>query len=281
MFKFYVLWSKDIGLLHRATVDLPREKTVVIINTLDDASVNTGVTFCQEYNIEYYVTESDGTPATGKNSLLKKFLESDNEYMVAIDGDDHLTAHGVYLYQELAKHPFAPDIVCLYRQLSESNQMPFDKSQFRLNRNELIWFFMNNKHYRKSQEVATQWATKRIEFDNFMHDHMEDSEFMCRLVFHSRQAASLMKYTNELYVGEDSVQFLKLKKLSVNGEINMLRRREKENPTYIYNDTSESIMREKYKYDWSWAEPLLEIIYKEQDLPKNVSLIEFKDSDWV
>jgi hypothetical protein len=40
-------------------------------------------------------------------------------------------------------------------------------------------------------------------------------------------------------------------------------------------------MREKYKYDWSWAEPLLEIIYKEQDLPKNVSLIEFKDSDWV
>lgn len=282
MFKFYVLWSRNVGLLHRATFDLPREKTVVIINTLDHEDEDAGVSFCKEHNIEYHVTESDGTPATGKNSLLEKFLESDNEYMVAIDGDDRLTPHGVYLYQELAKHPFAPDIVCLYRQLNESNETPFDKSQTRIKRDLLMHMFTNHKHYNKSREVAERWTNKRLEFDDFMYKHMEDGEFMCRLVFHSRYAASIMKYNNEIYVGEDTVQFLKLKKLAMNGKINMLRRKERENPTYIYNNNNlESIMRSRFLFDWSWTEPLLEIIYKEQDLPKNVRLTEFKDSDWV
>ena len=43
--------------------------------------------------IEHYVTESDGTPATGKNSVLRLFLESDNEYMVQVDGDDMITPY--------------------------------------------------------------------------------------------------------------------------------------------------------------------------------------------
>ena len=118
MFKFYVLWSRFIDNLESTLSNLPRDNTVVIINTLDDEQRDVGVNFCKEHNIEYHVTESDGTPATGKNSLLETFLESDNQYMVAIDGDDFLTPYGAYLYPRLAEHESPPDMICLYRQLS-------------------------------------------------------------------------------------------------------------------------------------------------------------------
>ena len=59
---------------------------------------------CVSEGIEHYVTESDGTPATGKNSVLRLFLESDNEYMVHVDGDDMITPYGRNLYRTANTH---------------------------------------------------------------------------------------------------------------------------------------------------------------------------------
>ena len=80
--------------------------------------------------IEHYVTESDGTPATGKNSVLRLFLESDNEYMVHVDGDDMITPYGRNLYRTAA-HTDAPDVICLQNELEIQNYRPELLSLFR------------------------------------------------------------------------------------------------------------------------------------------------------
>lgn len=302
MFKFYVLWSRFIESLEAVTSNLPHDNTIVIINTLDDEQRDVGVNFCKEHNIEYHVTESDGTPATGKNSLLEKFLESDNQYMVAIDGDDFLTPYGVYLYPRLAEHESPPDMICLYRQLSVMGchpdvfreqrpnlipylgHYPFDKVNKKLEYGHLMNLFTIHPNYELPYDVAHEWAINRLEFDRFMRRYSESEEFMCRLVFHSRKAAEMMKYINEIDVGEDTVQYFKLKKQALDGNIKMMRRKERVSPTYIYNKTTDSIMREKYSNNWGWCIPLLDVLYNDEDilsLPERVNLPEFRDSEWV
>jgi hypothetical protein len=301
MFKFYVLWSRFTDNLENVLSNLPLDNTVVIINTLRTLHEDAGVAFCKERNIEYHVTESDGTPGTGKNSLLEKFLESDNQYMVAIDGDDFLTPHGVNLYQRLAEHKSPPDIVCLYRQLGVRGchpdvfrnknpdltrynlEYPFDKTKVILDYDSLMEIF-TDPDYNQSNEVAHEWAVGRLRFDSFMRKYSESEEFMCRLVFHSRKAAEIMKYTNELYVGEDTVQYLKLKKQSLDGNIKMMRRKERNNPTYIYNRDLNGMMLGKFQHDWSWCIPLLDVLYNDSEIlgiPERTNLPEFRDSEWV
>ena len=116
MMKFYVLTSSSITGLYKNCIVLPRKDTVVVINTLDDDYCSMAKRYCENNNIEYYVTESDGTPATGKNSVIDLFLASDNEYMVQIDGDDILTPLGIELYKSLAESRTPIDMIVLYRQ---------------------------------------------------------------------------------------------------------------------------------------------------------------------
>ena len=100
--KFYILTSNNIKCLERHFHKIPTSEAVVVINSLDKNYIDAAVSFCVEHKIEHYVTESDGTPATGKNSVLKLFRESDNEYMVHIDGDDILTDYGIDLYKRMS-----------------------------------------------------------------------------------------------------------------------------------------------------------------------------------
>lgn len=282
-----MLWSRNPSRLIRNIKKLGKTNTEVVINTRDSASEEWGVSWCKNNNVTYHVTESDGTPATGKNSVLKVFLESDNEYMVQVDGDDYLTPHGVELYQRLAEHPCPPDMVVLYRQpaLSKGGKIdfPFDKSRFTLDYDLLMEFFTTNKNYMLDRETAHEWATDRLEFDDWMNRKMEDREFMCRMVFHSREVAELMDYNNSLIVGEDTLQFLELKCLALQGKLNILRRKEREKPTYIYDQTEDdSFMRKDYKFDWSWCKPLLRELQKVKNLPADFArLPEFRDEQWM
>lgn len=285
--KYYVLWSYNIDNLERQFSVLNAEDTVVVINTLHEDEKVKGIDWCKRNCVTYHVTESDGTPATGKNSVLKIFLESGDEYMVHIDGDDYLTPHGVMLYKELARHTDPPDMVVLYRQQGidpEGNICyPFDKRDVITPRDLLIDFFMKNKNYRLDQTTATTWADDRLEFDDWMHRKMECSEFMCRMVFHSRKVAELMYYNNVIEVGEDTLQFLQLKRLALKGSLKVMRRKERDNPTYMYDQSqkNKSFMRNKYAYNWSWCKPLLEELKKVGDLEDYVQLKEFRDEQWV
>ena len=68
--KYYVLTSNHFQFLKRHISEeysnIPKEDLVVVINTLDEDYLMMAKGFCIHKEIEYYVTESDGTPATGK-----------------------------------------------------------------------------------------------------------------------------------------------------------------------------------------------------------------------
>lgn len=114
--KFYILTSSNLDTLKRHRETIPTDDQVVIINTKDDDYVRSATSYCRLNNIEHYVTKSDGTPATGKNSVMEKFLESNNNYMVQVDGDDFITDYGYKLYKFIAEDEDAPDLICLFNQ---------------------------------------------------------------------------------------------------------------------------------------------------------------------
>jgi cellulose synthase/poly-beta-1,6-N-acetylglucosamine synthase-like glycosyltransferase len=63
---------------------------VVVCNTLDFSFVEKARSVAQEYNVEFLVTESNGTPAKGKNSVLEIFRTRSHEYYMQVDADDYL-----------------------------------------------------------------------------------------------------------------------------------------------------------------------------------------------
>ena len=100
--KVYILTSRDIERLGWIEQVIPQRETVVVINSLDPDYGAVASKWCEERGYEHHITESDGTPATGKNSVIKLFLESGEDYMVAVDGDDVLTHYGYKLYTAMA-----------------------------------------------------------------------------------------------------------------------------------------------------------------------------------
>ena len=267
---------------------LPMSKTVVVINSLDESYIDAAVSFCLKNNIIYYVTKSDGTPATGKNSVLDIFLESDDEYMVHIDGDDILTPYGVDLYSRLSKKNDAPDCLVLYRQraLEKSkngpyftHHYPFDKSSHghqTMTKQDIIEYFKQENTGNYSSEKAKEIAEHRIVFNDIVNKYGESHESMCRIVFISKKCADIMRYDNTLKIGEDTIQFLKLKKIALNGGLNMVRYKEKRKPTYYYMQDFDGTVKQD---DWDWIKSFNESVLNIELPPKYESLPEFLDDE--
>ena len=285
--KFYILTSNHIGCLQRHFNVVPISEAVVVINSLDENYIDAAVSFCVGNKIEYYITDSDGTPATGKNSVIKLFLESDNEYMVHIDGDDILTKYGVDLYKRLSMWYNAPDCLVLYRQKAVKKSkrgswyvhyFPFDKSSLRqqdITKEYLTHFFMDKEYGNYSKEYAEKLADERLKFNDIIGKYGESHESMCRIVFLSRKCAEMIDYDNSLVIGEDTIQFLKLKRIALSGGLNMVRYREKTKPTYLYMQDYEGTVK---KNNWDWLEPFNKMVEKLGPLPEYQSLPEFLDN---
>ena len=286
--KFYILTSKHIECLERHFTVLPMSKTVVVINSLDESYIDAAVSFCLKNNIIHYVTESDGTPATGKNSVLDLFLKSNDEYMVHIDGDDILTPYGVDLYSRLSKKNNAPDCLVLYRQraLEKSkngpyftHHYPFDKSSHghqTMTKQDIIEYFKQENTGNYTPEKAEEIAEHRLVFNDIVHKYGESHESMCRIVFISRKCANIMHYDNTLKIGEDTIQFLKLKKIALSGGLNMVRYKEKRKPTYYYMQDFDGTVKQD---DWDWIKSFNESVFNIELPPKYESLPEFLDNE--
>lgn len=116
--KFYALCCQNMNHVKRHEKTIPKEDLCIVINTLDQKFEKSAEEYCTKSGIECYVTQSDGTPATGKNELFDIFNSSDNDYAVMIDGDDFLTPHGVWTYKQVAKMETPPDAIALDYQFS-------------------------------------------------------------------------------------------------------------------------------------------------------------------
>ena len=116
--KYYALCCRNLYGTKRHLDYIPKEDLVIVLNSWlgmggKESEINAqyladAEAWCVDEGIEYYVTSSDGTPSTGKNSVLSLFRASDNDYMVLVDGDDYITKHGVWLYDTIAQSESPP-----------------------------------------------------------------------------------------------------------------------------------------------------------------------------
>lgn len=310
-FKYYVLTSSNIKTLHRQFNTLKANETVVIINSLNPEYVEKAADFCASNNIEHHITESDGTPSTGKNSLLDKFLESDNEYMVQVDGDDVITPYGRNLYRTVALSDSPPDMICLGNQLSVQTPREdffdlFSKQvDSRSVKKDLFFIPMKHKcswtHDLKTRQtrdtyipkvrehdirkmmrdgidesIARQWMENRKVAEDYTIDYGDMSNTLNRLVFYSRKCAQHTRFSPDHRIGEDALQYYQLKKLAYEGVLDMRVRNEKPKYSYLYMQDTDSTTRYG-ELNLDWIQDLIDKLNKMEMYPKGYRLPEFED----
>jgi len=277
--RFYVLVSYAPARFEQSLIGLPKDKTQIVINTLDKEVEQELIQVCDLYEVPYVVTESDGTPATGKNSMIDVFLESDDDYAMFIDSGDIITPTGVEYYQLLAEHDNPPDLLVLYKQVAVMKVLgtllfdmlekdfpeewrahyPYDKNidgVCHMTEEELYEYLKFQGKIEGEEELRRQ-AKERYMFHQYMNNYSDKNEYMTRMVFMSRRCAHFVDYDNSLLIGEDTVQYLKLKKL---GEEKFLRVFKKPDglstpPTYLQVICTESITAPK-TLTWDWCVPI-------------------------
>lgn len=268
MLKYYVLVSKSMNCLCRQFDSLKRQETVVVINTLDEEFKQQAVAWCTKNDIEFYITKSDGTAATGKNSVIDLFLESDNEYMVHVDGDDVITKFGRNLYRAISDQSYVPDCIALYKQVMvnrydivqplfdrqvDTNTVDIDAVMNHQNCHfphayevgERQGSVLNNielahhinvyiERYKMTPEKASRTSHIRLLLEQLYIDYGDGNETFNRMVFLSRKAAAWLYYDNDYKVGEDTIAYYQMKKYALDGHFDMSVRSEKQGFTYLY-----------------------------------------------
>ena len=164
----------------------------VVINSQDDDFIQNIVKYCKFNNIPHSVTESDGTPSTGKNAVFDVFKESDCTHLSQLDGDDLF--YPTFLTQterHLKKYP-TTDVLCtipvdLLLKNPEENAVLLDTGYYAL-----LWGI----HY-------LYWETvSKIGRDSVV-DGVSTSNYG-RFVLYSRKIVDMnFRYDPTFIVGED------------------------------------------------------------------------------
>lgn len=248
---FYVLTSHNIHALKRQFDTLHRNNTTVLINTLQKDYEKIAEEYCKSEKIRYFVTSSDGTAATGKNSFLDQFEQDGVPYAVLIDGDDYLTSYGVKYYRELALNPSPPDAVVLTNAISQV--LPQMTQEDLENPERLNW---DPKKLNVKMTVGSTvdcWDTLKKgklladtkkdvleseikafqDYISLFEYGMGINEIAARVVFMSRKALAI-RFNKKLIVGEDTFQYLELKDLVETSGFKLFAHNERR-PTYMYD----------------------------------------------
>jgi len=249
---------------------IPKDDLVIVLNSQNAEYITEATNWCISEGVEHYVTESDGTPSTGKNSVFDIFTASDNDYMVLVDGDDFITPHGLYVYDKIAQSESPPDAVALEYQFglvpNESYSIMLRHSQTQpgsARRDAADVFNQDHIHgwgLRIFHKPHDWWehalaGTSVEHWDTFTencsamhqrlmtleHKYINGWESHLRITFYSKSAAAF-RFDPELIVGEDTMQYFVLKNAMVEGNIDM-RILNEIYPTYVYDQRIEGIVR--------------------------------------
>jgi tRNA(Ile)-lysidine synthase TilS/MesJ len=277
--RYYVLTSRNLKCLKRHFHSLPKEHTTVVINTTLDWYEEQASQYCKENKINYVLTESNGYPGRGKNSVLQHFLSTDEEYMVQIDGDDFMQPHGVNLYKAVAESDNPPDGIQIMHSISWTGgrklwddlwiRNPWTENFLKLKDHQVKKF----PHLKEALEHIFQ---NRKEVNAVYRQHCKDNKKWnyppdsrhpmdcARLIFWSRKLAELVTFREDLMIGEDSLVNYQVRDLAYKGEITLQKVNDEEQHTYVYDQTNSGIVRRlQNKLDWTWVQPLNDAIAEE------------------
>lgn len=230
--KFYVLTNKSIHALKRHERTIPKADLFVVINSKDESYISEAKEYCETSGIEYAITASDGTAATGKNSVLDIFLASNFDYAVMVDGDDYLTSHGVHTYKLLVdQHDFdALALECQYGLIPSGLSPPqaFDPEL----RSDLNQDDISPAGVRAFYKPRDFWET--TEWGKFCTKYISTRENHLRVVILSKKAAGMFRFNKRFKVGEDTLMYLNYKQAHASKQL-ILRHHFDEFPTYVYD----------------------------------------------
>jgi glycosyltransferase involved in cell wall biosynthesis len=88
------------------------DQIVVVCNTIDFSYVEQARKVVEAYNLEFVVTDSNGNPAKGKNSVLDIFRSRQQfNYYMQVDGDDYLTPNALSKIATIAQQNPKFDVI--------------------------------------------------------------------------------------------------------------------------------------------------------------------------
>lgn len=263
--RFYILVSHTLHKVkrHFSYTGILPEEAMVVINTTNDIFFKQCSTWCDSKGIPWTRTKSDGTPATGKNSVLDLFIKSKDTYMIALDGDDYLTRYEYAYYKNILQQDNPPDSLCLFRQ--EAQIITTFGQRFWTNNMTLPLDLNKEIDIRKGHLISEVYANNMTEYYEQIYGNLEvyveeclnharqnlyyvykyyercningedRAESHCRPVWFSKPAAKECKFPNNVPVGEDTLVYLQLKNGHFQGRIVTQLVDEFEHPTYLYD----------------------------------------------
>lgn len=271
--KFYVLTCRNLAALRRHEKIIPKEDMCIIINTLNPHYEAEAISYCQTAGIEYHVTVSDGTAATGKNTFLDTFEASDNDYAVLIDGDDFVTPHGVWTYKQMANIDVVPDVLALeyqyanYRAWGYDIHMPEIVEDWDVHDPERIpaWgtraFCMNKAWWNEAlvgelikedesdpDDFAETFNAVHTSWANHCYKYINNWETHCRIVWFSKTAANGFRFDKKFRVGEDTMMYFEYKHAHMQGDLIMKHLFDRY-PTYVYDTRIGGVVEEEKDKD--------------------------------
>jgi cellulose synthase/poly-beta-1,6-N-acetylglucosamine synthase-like glycosyltransferase len=193
-----LLTSRDVEKLKRCIESvLPQTSDVVVVcNTLDFSFVEQARSVAEEYNVEFLVTESNGTPAKGKNSVLEYFNTTDYTHLMQIDGDDYIMPDAIEKINSIVEQNPEVDVIGITH-----NYMLFQGKEYTLRD-----FFRSQEIYEFAGAVEKGHQINLFSLGKFMASTLNFN----RMVLYSKKATNSFKFDLEFYGSEDVVAYFEL-----------------------------------------------------------------------
>jgi len=192
-----VLTSRDIEKLKRCIESvLPQTSNVVVVcNTLDFSFVEQARSVAEEYNVEFLVTESNGTPAKGKNSVLEIFRSRSHAYYMQVDADDYLAPDALTKLVNIVNNKPDVDVVGLIDGFVTYNGSATTSNAF-----------LSNGNVFKFADVQGAHKLRLLELGKLLLDNLQYN----RMLLYSNKAVNTFNFDEKFIGSEDIVASYKL-----------------------------------------------------------------------
>jgi hypothetical protein len=212
-------------------------ETVAIVNSKNQEFIDEFCSWCESEQVKYVITESNGTPSRGKNSVLQFLRDSDYDGVSMTDGDDLVYPTGaLQIERHLLHHP-TTDVLIVKPSDQVTNHESYGSVQIKEGNYAVCWGMNIVK-------LGYTYGPGKSEIFNSGHFAARN---LGGHVFYSKKVAQLVQYDEEQLLGEDLLLEFNLLKLhqerkicfwlSFASDVQMLDRTEQESIQYTKNGT--------------------------------------------
>ena len=192
-----VLTSRNVEKLKRCIESvLPQTSDVVVVcNTLDFSFVEQARSVAEEYNLEFLVTESNGTPAKGKNSVLEIFRSRSHAYYMQVDADDYLAPDALIKLDKIVTENPDVDVIGLIDGFVTYNGTATTSNAF-----------LSNGNVFKFANVEGTHKLRLVDLGKLLSNNLRYN----RMLLYSTKALDTFNFDEKFFGSEDIVASYKL-----------------------------------------------------------------------